>query len=111
MCVCVFFNIEHCILVLIASFSSSSTASFFIIAALHTHKHTHTPTHTLPAGAQHVTTHPVVLPGELEDGDLEALGELGLGMISARQISSGVRLKKEAAEEKGGNTWQRSHHR
>lgn len=49
----------------------------------------------MPAGAQHVTTHPVVLPGELEDGDLEVLGDPALGMRSA---PSEVRLGKKGSK-------------
>lgn len=69
----------------LTSFSSPVSASSLFFYHRGT-THTRTPTHTLPAGAQHVATHPVVLPGELEDGDLEVLGEPALGMRSARRF-------------------------
>lgn len=52
---------------------------FFFLSSWH-YAHTYSHTHTLPAGALHVATHPVVLLGELEDGDLEVLGEPALGV-------------------------------
>lgn len=69
----------------------------------------HPLTHS-PAGAQHVSTHPVVLADELEDGDLEVFGELVLGWELCDRFIRDT-SEKEAAEEKERSKRFRSHYR